>query len=380
MTKPIPAIAPQANTIVLATRRRQNAAAMQRVLAAQDWACIDVATVADLIHILQTPVALVIVTADVVTTEQEAKQLVDCLHAQPEWSDIPVIFLLKPDRRFPACMNFLQYVQQQRRITMLEMPLKPHEFVSVVQSCWRDRQRQYQLRSTLHQLNDSNQALESFSHTVAHELRNPLTVVTGSLEMLGRKTREGYEAKMVQLGLRTARNMNQILTTLLEYGKLNAQRDLVFEPVDMNDVVAQTVEYLQNMIEAQQAQVSWSELPLVWGNSELLGRLISNLIKNAIVHNRESTPVIMIQSTSAGNRHHFEVMDNGPGIAADDQQIIFEMFARVGEKYANGSGIGLALCQRIVEQHGGQLGVTSEVGQGSTFYFDLPKVEHQRDR
>jgi signal transduction histidine kinase len=117
----------------------------------------------------------------------------------------------------------------------------------------------------------------------------------------------------------------------------------------------------------------------VLGNAELLENLMSNLIKNAIVHNGAAMPVVMITSERRGDHYYFQIMDNGPGVSPEDQQKIFELFVRAGERRVEGSGLGLALCQRIVDQHGGNLDVESELNQGSTFYFDLPQVEKSKE-
>jgi signal transduction histidine kinase len=374
------ALALSAETIVIATQLSQNAAAIRQVLERQGLTCLEADSMATVVAAVQAEAALLIITEEMLSLDAHFQRLVNSLNEQPDWSDIPVILLLKNCRKFPACMAMLHAARHQRSITLLEMPLKRREFTSTVRTCLNNRQRQFELRDTLQQLNESNRTLESFSHTVAHELRNPLNVITGSLDLLKRKPLENHEEKLVQMGLRTSRKMNQTLGTLLEFGKLESRRNLAFEPTDMNGVVERAVAGLQNVIEAHQALVEWGYLPTVQGNPDLLENLVSNLIKNAIVHNDAIVPVIMMASESRGDRHHFQIIDNGPGISIQDQQEIFKLFARGGKRQTEGSGIGLALCQRIVEQHGGELSVESEPGGGSTFHFDLPTVQAASDR
>lgn len=361
-----------ANTIVITTQLSHNGAAIRHVLERQNLACIDANSMESVVAAVRAEAALIIITEEILSLDDNFDRLVDCLNEQPEWSDIPVVFLLKDCRRFPACILMLQATRHQRSITLLEMPLKRREFISVVRTCLSNRQRQFELRDTLQQLNESNRALESFSHTVAHELRNPLNVVAGSLDLLQRKPLEERDQKIVQMGLRTSRKMNQTLKTLLEFGKLESRRDLTFEPIDMNRVVEQAVAGLQTIVDVHQASVDWSNLPVVQGNAELLEHLLSNLIKNAIVHNGTAAPVVMVTCELRSDRHYFQIIDNGPGISPEDQREIFKLFVRADKQHSEGSGIGLALCQRIVEQHSGHLGVESDLGQGSTFYFDLP--------
>lgn len=373
------ALALSAETIVIATQLSQNAAAIRQVLERQGLTCLEADSMATVVAAVQAEAALIVVTEEMLSLDAHFQRLVNSLNEQPDWSDIPVILLLKNCRTFPACMAMLHAARHQRSITLLEMPLKRREFTSTVRTCLNNRQRQFELRDTLQQLNESNRTLESFSHTVAHELRNPLNVVTGSLELLRHRFTEDREQKIVHMGLRTSRKMNQTLTTLLEYGKLASRRNLTFAPTDMNLVVERAVEGLQNVIDANEALVDWSPLPVVLGNAELLENLMSNLIKNAIVHNGAAMPVVMITSERRGDHHYFQIMDNGPGVSPEDQQKIFELFVRAGERRVEGSGLGLALCQRIVDQHGGNLDVESELNQGSTFYFDLPQVEKSKE-
>jgi len=364
-----------ADTIVIATQLHHNAAAIRQVLRTQGLASMDADSIATVTAAIQAEAALIIITEEVLSLDNNFEQLVDGLNAQPDWSDIPVILLLKNCRQFPVCMTMLHAARHRRSITLLEMPLKRREFTSIVRTCLNNRQRQFELRDTLQRLNDSNRALESFGHTVAHELRNPLHVVTGSLSLLEQRPLETHNQKLVQMGLRTSRKMDETLTTLLEYGKLKSRRNLAFEPTDMNEVVERAIQGLQNIVTESGALVDCTILPVVQGNAQLLENLVANLIKNAIVHNPDAVTVVVVSSERRGDRYRFEIIDNGPGVARKDQEIIFQLFARGGQRKTHGTGIGLALCQRIVEQHGGTLGIESEIDHGSTFYFDLPMAE-----
>lgn len=360
-----------ADAVVVSTCLEQNFQIIRRVLSAQGIACLKAPTVSEVIAAIQAEPAMVVITEEVLA-QGDVTQLIGCLNQQPQWSDIPVIFLLRSCRQFPTCLAFLHYAQHQRSITLLEMPLKPHEFISVVRLGLQSRQRQHALRDMLQRLQESNQVLENFTHTVAHELRNPLGVVTTSFDLLTRTADDPKQQKIVEMGLRRAKGMNQTLQTMLEYGKLKAQEDLVFESVDMNQVVQQAVEDLELVIQPRQAQVTWGALPTVQGSYELMLRLVSNLIKNAVVHNDVAVPIVHVEATQSAHSWQFQVVDNGPGIPVDSQATIFSMFSQ-GRRKGAGSGVGLALCRQIVEKHGGDIGVRSQLGQGSSFYFELPK-------
>ena len=172
----------------------------------------------------------------------------------------------------------------------------------------------------------------------------------------------------MEIGYRSAKNLDRTIQAMLNYGRLKTKEQIVFESVDMNLVVEQAVLSLQQVIKDNQAKVNWTQLPVVRGNEQLLIQLISNLIKNAIVHNTVNTSEINISAQLQSERWQLCVTDNGSGISPGDREKIFALFERADSNQAEGNGIGLG---RIVELHRGKIGVRSQRNQGSTFYFDL---------
>lgn len=358
--------------IVLSASFGRNGTVLRQALESQGFVCVSAPTVQAVGDAIQTNAGLVVITEEVLTTEKNIRDLTKCLNNQPEWSDIPVILLLKDCRRFPSCMAFLRNKEYFGSLVLLETPIEQHEFISVVRSCLENRRQQYALRDTLHQLRESNQILENFSHMIAHELRNPLNGVVSSLHLLNQDNSiDPMGQKIAQLGYRSAQNLDRTIQAMLNYGKLKASENIAFELVDMNLVVEQAVSNLHQVIQDHRATVDWTQLPTVRGNEQLLIQLIGNLIKNAIVHNTANTTEIKISAQLQSQRWRICVTDNGSGISPENQSKIFALFERAGNNQAEGSGIGLALCSRIVELHQGQLGVRSQPNQGSTFYFDL---------
>ncbi|MEL6469236.1 MAG: ATP-binding protein [Cyanobacteria bacterium J06623_4] len=409
--------------IVLAARLGANATVLREVLAAEARVQIEPPTIEAVSVAIAQDAALVVLTEEVLTNEDLAKQLGDRISAQPSWSDIPVIILLSDCQRFGDCLALLGQTTHQRSILLLELPLKRVTFATAVQASLQNRKRQYALRDTLSQLQESNKALENFSYTAAHELRNPLGVAKTSFDLLARTSLDPKQQKLVDMGQRTTARMNQLIAALLQYSKIQTAADEL-TAVDMTTVVHEAVDGLQVLIAQSHADIQWGTLPTIRGNRQLLIQLISNLIKNAIVHNTTAeVPRVVISAqpasavgpniqfgaqlgTEAGSRPteqfvvqpitqsdsqqanqdglpvlsakgrwFFFVADNGPGIAPEIQTEIFNMFNRAGKSRAEGSGIGLALCQRVAQQHKTTIGVTSEAGSGSTFYFDLDGVE-----
>ncbi|WP_346290725.1 ATP-binding protein [Sphaerothrix gracilis] len=361
--------------IVLSAQAGRNAVVLRQVLEKHGFVCLNSPTVQAVAEAICDEAALVVLTEEVLVTENTARQLIEYLNQQPEWSDIPVILLLKDCQRFPACLSFVHTLNYVGSLVLLETPIKPHVFISVVQSCLQNRRRQYALRDTLQQLRESNQTLEDFCHTAAHELRSPLGIVQTSLNMLSYNFSEEKRQRFLQLGQRNAANLDRTLTALLEYGKLKSRSRNIFEPVDMQAVLDNAVADLQPLIAERNADVSWTELPTVYGNYSLLSQLVGNLIKNAIVHNSAEIPTVHISAQELADIWQFQVLDNGLGIPTEDLEKIFVLFHRSHQSLTPGSGIGLALCRRIIDRHEGRLWVSSEPGQGSTFYFELPISE-----
>ncbi len=367
--------------IVLATRPGRNATVLREVLEVESRVCLYASKVEAVSEAIENNAALVVMTEEILANQTMAEHLGECLDNQPSWSDIPVIILMHECRRFSACLELINQTAHHRSVLLLELPLKRRVLTAMVRSCLQNRQRQYELRDTLYQLQESNRTLESFSYTAAHELRNPLGVMTSSFDLLARMKLEAKQQKLVDMGQRTARSMNQMLGALLDYGKMRSQDVESFKPVDMNAVLKESVSNFQQLIQTRNAEVIWSPLPAVQGARQLLVQLMSNLVKNAIVHNEAASPKVTISAEPRpatglrAARWLFLVSDNGPGVVPEAQEEIFAMFNRAGRSRAEGSGIGLALCRRVVEQHQGEIGIRSVVGEGSTFYFDLESVK-----
>lgn len=387
--------------IVLAARLGANEQALRKVLATQAQVQVDEPTVEAVSNAIRTEAALVVLTEEVLTDEVLGKQLGDRLSQQPEWSDIPVIILLKECQRFGDCLALLGQTTHHRSVLLLELPLKRGLFADIVRSCLMNRQRQYWLRDTLYQLNESNQALENFSYTAAHELRNPLGIAKTGFDLLARTALEPKQKKLVEMGQRTTRSMDELLNALLSYSKVQSLAE-DFTSVDLNAVVRDAIAGLGVLINQQGADVTWETLPQVYGSRQLLVQLISNLIKNAIIHNDSEMPTVKISANcvspddelteadrrlqdfnlprpESAKRWLIYISDNGPGIAPEAQEKIFEMFNRTGKSRSEGNGIGLALCRRVAEQHQSTIEVRSTVGEGSTFYFSLAGADPNID-
>ena len=358
--------------IVLATYGEQNRTALRKILEPLSPVCLNAASIAAVADAIENEAGLVIITEEVLADKRTASLLGACLNTQPNWSDLPIIVLMRDCRRFASCIALLNETAHSRSVLLLELPLKREVLSSVARTALQNRQRQYVLRDALNQLKASNQTLENFSHTAAHELRNPLGVLKNSFDLLERTTLTPRQTKFVEMGQRTAGSMNQTLNALLDYGKVRSQSAQAFTPIEMTAVVSDALSGIQTLIFERHAVISQGDLPAVQGNYQLLVQLVSNLIKNAIVHNDADIPQVNVSAHPQPNhRILFSVSDNGAGIPENAQGDIFEMFNRAGKNRTDGSGIGLALCRRVVEQHQGNISVRSAAGKGCKFSFDL---------
>jgi light-regulated signal transduction histidine kinase (bacteriophytochrome) len=168
--------------------------------------------------------------------------------------------------------------------------------------------------------------------------------------------------------------MQTLIQDLIVYSRVDSQAR-PFELVSMTKVFDQAVALIDTSIKESGAELSHDDLPDVMGDNSQLVQLLQNLIYNAIVYRGNKTPRIHISAKSNGHEWIFAVQDNGIGIHPKHQQRIFEIFQRLhNQQEYPGTGIGLAICRRIVHRHGGRMWVESEPEKGSTFYFTIANI------
>ncbi len=223
------------------------------------------------------------------------------------------------------------------------------------------------------ELANSNEELQNFASVVAHDLRSPLLTISGYCQLLQEELGPQLPAAAAEyIGqiVNGALRMSRLIDDLLEYSRAIRRRQ--FQPVDMHSVLTHARANLEAAIREQNAEVEAGPLPVVLGDPTQLAQLLQNLIGNAVKFHREKPPRIRVTAFQDGGFWKFAVEDNGQGIDRADFDHIFQAFQRGhGHKYP-GTGIGLAICKKIVERHGGRIWVESAPGEGSTFHFTLP--------
>jgi PAS domain S-box-containing protein len=257
-------------------------------------------------------------------------------------------------------------------------PLKTTERL-LIKAAIRDvterKQAQERLRHYAEDLQRSNLELQQFAYVASHDLQEPLRAVATFCEMLQRRYLGKFDAEADQwLGfvVNGARRMQALVRDLLAYSRLES-RGHPLTPVASGEIVQKAVSILQSAIVESGASITWGELPTVQGDASQLVQLFQNLIGNAIKFRGQESPQVQISATLKDDGWLFAVRDNGIGIDPKYHERIFEIFKRLhpSDRYS-GTGIGLAVCRKVVVRHGGRIWVESEVGKGGAFYFTIP--------
>lgn len=225
------------------------------------------------------------------------------------------------------------------------------------------------------ELERSNDELRQFAYIASHDLQEPLRMVTNFGQLLQRKIQVGADAESTEyLGyvVEGGQRMQALIDDLLEYSEIGYQ-SRPFQAVKLDRAVQLVLANLRASVQDTQAEITYGELPTVVGDKPQLVQLLQNLIGNAIKFHDQPPPKIHLTAEQNGAEWLVSVRDNGIGIAPEFYSRIFEFFRRLHNRDRfPGTGIGLAICKRVVERHGGRIWVESTLGEGSTFFFTLP--------
>ena len=229
-------------------------------------------------------------------------------------------------------------------------------------------------------LKRSNHDLQQFAFVASHDLKTPLRSISGFVQLLERKYIHKLDEGAQSLINRTqsaTKRLEQLTDDLLSFARVNS--DVTpFGVVDLSDVAAEVKHLLHAVIFDTEASVVVAPLPKVRGVGNQLVQLMLNLVGNALKYCEARAPVVRISAVMQGNDWLISVEDNGIGIEPQHYERIFEVFKRLhGQNEYPGTGIGLAVCRRVVNHHGGKIWVTSVAGMGSTFNFTLPAISQE---
>jgi light-regulated signal transduction histidine kinase (bacteriophytochrome) len=226
------------------------------------------------------------------------------------------------------------------------------------------------------QLLHSNQELEQFAYIASHDLQEPLRAITSYTQLLSRRYEGQIDEKAdkyIHYIVDGASYMQQLIQDLLTYSRVG-RGELNLEPIDLNQMLRQVEKNLDVAIAESNTVLAYDPLPTITADLHQLTRLLQNLISNSIKYRGDRTPVIQITVEDRSQEWQFSIQDNGIGFDPQYAERVFVVFQRLHtrRKYP-GTGIGLAICKKIVDRHHGRIWVDSVPDEGATFYFTIPK-------
>jgi signal transduction histidine kinase len=299
--------------------------------------------------------------------------------------------LLPATLLIPLLLGFLQYRGLHARLYSPEPGLAVFTvanvllFVSVI--WWgvnslhgmdtKRRKAENDLQEMAGKLARSNADLEQFAYVASHDLKEPLRAISGSVQILQERYVTGLDPgvdEVVKHTVEGANRMQTLIDDLLAYSRLTT-REAVVEPTDLKEIVDEALANLELSIKESKTVITHDPFPTVQVDRTQLLQVFQNLISNAIKYRSQRTPKIHLGVENKASEWLFYVRDNGIGIAPQYTDRIFRIFQRLHtRKEYSGTGIGLAICKKIIERHGGRIWVESEPEEGSRFNFTLPKL------
>ena len=243
-----------------------------------------------------------------------------------------------------------------------------------------ERTKAENAREALQRANDdlwqANSDLEQFAYSASHDLQEPLRMVSLFTQMLQRKYAEKLDSQAneyINHAVRGANRMEKLVRDLLDYIKLTSGVERLTAIADSREAFENAITNLRVAVEMTKAKITHGPLPCVPAREVHLQQLFQNLVGNAIKYRSDDVPTIHVSASQIESGWRFAVQDNGIGIDPEYAEHVFGVFRRLhGNNEYEGTGIGLAICQKIVQGYGGRIWVESQAGRGSTFYFTIP--------
>lgn len=307
-----------------------------------------------------------IVLTEEALTHSSFDLLKSALNRQKPWSDIPVVLLTSRGNE-KRSVEILNMLGDKGNIYFVERTFRPITLVAVCRTALRSRGRQYEIRDLLEQL-------EQFNIAASHDLRAPLRNILMFSDLLEGKMKNGKpdDLKYLHYIRTSAEKMQDLMLDLQAYSVISHE-PMALQLIDLNRTAAEALRDLKMQIEEKRARIRMGLLPFIFGNHTQMRRVFQNLIENSLKYTNGKSPEVRIES-GAGDAKNVEIhiADNGIGFDAQYADKIFKPFHRLhGEKYS-GTGMGLAICRKIVERHGGEITAHSRLNAGATFTLRLP--------
>lgn len=294
-----------------------------------------------------------------------------------EHFDIPVVYLTAFSD--PGTLEQIKDTEGQGFLTK---PFQPHELHAVIQLALsrhrKERSRREIERSAWEETSHKSQEqLDQFTRSAGHDLQQPLRTARAFLELLARRANlklDEDERKLLREAQGGLAGMSTLLQDLVVYAQAGHSEGAPLPSMDANTALAEALGNLQEAVAESKARVVHNDLPTVRADPRQLLQVFQNLLGNAIKYRRpEHTPVIHVSAEKFGGEVVFSVKDNGIGFEPQYAESIFEPFKRLhGQSAYPGTGIGLAICRKIIDAHGGKIWANGTPGRGAVFFFTLP--------
>lgn len=374
LLEPATAAETEQRILILAPRGR-DAALIAGTLAEDRIAAVICTDAPCLVRLLEEGAAGAIV-AEEALTQEGVNDIAYFLASQPPWSDLPFVVLTTSGRANPGTVKKAQELAVLGNITFLERPARPDTVRSSMRAALRARMRQYEMRRRQETLTRVNADLEQFAYSASHDLQEPIRNVAIYSDILSMR----YSGVLDDSGIEFLGNvkaaavrMQTLVSDLLSYTQAASITDEDPEPGEAEAALLAALANLTAAINRASASITYDPLPAVCVREVHLQQIFQNLIGNAIKYRREEPLRIHVSAERKDGHWLFSVKDNGIGIGPEYTAQIFGLFKRLhtNKKYP-GTGIGLAICQRIAERYGGRIWVESELGKGSVFFFTVP--------
>lgn len=284
--------------------------------------------------------------------------------------DIPVVYVTASYEE-----ALLNRAKQTGLYGYVVKPFREVELYMAIEIALYKHQAEKKLKEYASELEMRNRELEAFAHTVAHDLKGILASIIAGAEVLeslcGNMSIEDVKKRLHTLS-QTGRKMDNLLGELLALSEARAAA-VERRPLDMGSIVADALHRLADLIAEHDAEIVQPETwPKALGHGPWIEDVWANYISNAIKYGGHPPRVELGSTALSDNRIRFWVRDNGPGISIEDQHRLFQLFTRLDAERSHGYGLGLSIVWRIIHRLGGEVGVESQKGQGSLFYFVLP--------
>jgi signal transduction histidine kinase len=323
-----------------------------------------------------------VIIADEALRPANIAELSAALRSQEQWSDLPVVVLTGTGEATDLSRYRSRLRQPLGNVNLLERPLRTETAVSAVQAALRARLRQYEVRDLLRsiekanaELKAANRELEEFAHIASHDLQEPLRTVNIYTQLLLERLQPEAKDQISRYSTfirESVARMEMLLHDLLVFARIIHEQPPQNETLSLHNAVSDALAVLKSRIDDSGATITVSDLPTVRGDRVQFSQVFTNLLSNSLKYrNTESSPHVAVSAQRSSEEWIVAVSDDGIGFDPIHAEKIFGLFKRLHREAYSGTGIGLAICKRIVERHGGRIWATSEPGKGSTFYFTV---------